>query len=484
MLFNSYTFVLLFLPLCIIGYYILNYNKKYEYGLVFLVIMSLWFYGYYNLWYLFIIIGSVFLNYLLYRVMQKVSGKKTRKTIMIVGLIANLMILGYFKYTDFLIKSANFVFKAEIPLLKIALPLGISFFTFQQLSFIVDVYENKDIHYGFFEYACFVTFFPQLVAGPIVTHDEVVPQFQDLQKKKIDWDKMAQGIYIFAIGLSKKVLIADMFGKAANIGFSDIRSLDTTNAVITVLAYTIQIYFDFSGYCDMAIGIGNMLNIDLPLNFNSPYKALTITEFWDRWHMTLTRFFTKYIYIPLGGNRRGWARTYINIFIVFFLSGLWHGAGINFIIWGMGHGCFSIFTRHFKKYFNRLHPALNWIITFSFVNIMWVFFRAGSLKDALHLINRIAQGSFGTINTKISNAFYIDEIRVLLDRTAVIQKYPYFSMFLFFLLAGWMLLGCENSYEKMKEFKPTKGRLISSLILMVWSVFSFSGVSTFLYFNF
>ena len=198
-------------------------------------------------------------------------------------------------------------------------------------------------------YASFVTFFPQLIAGPIVTHDELIPQFIDEKKKRINWDNIAKGIYIFTIGMFKKVILADTFGNAVNWGFQNIAELDTSNALIVMLAYTMQIYFDFSGYCDMALGIGKMLNIELPLNFNSPYKALRITEFWDRWHITLTRFLTKYVYIPLGGNRRGRLRTYFNILIVFLISGIWHGANWTFILWGGVHGVFVILTRHFKR---------------------------------------------------------------------------------------------------------------------------------------
>ena len=236
---------------------------------------------------------------------------------MIFAVAVNLGIIGYFKYMDFFIENVNAVAGTDWPLKHIMLPLGISFFTFQQISFIVDTYRGQVPRYDFLTYACYVTFFPQLVAGPIVTHDELVPQLLDTSKKKIDWDNMAKGFYIFAMGLGKKVLIADVFGGAVNLGYGNIATLQATNAIVVMFAYSIQLYFDFSGYCDMAIGLGKMLNIDLPLNFDSPYKSLNLADFWNRWHMTLGRFFTRYVYIPLGGNRKGNMRTYFNIFIVF-----------------------------------------------------------------------------------------------------------------------------------------------------------------------
>lgn len=259
-----------------------------------------------------------------------------RKMIFLIGLIFNLGLLGYFKYMDFFIENVNLIFKTDFTLRNILLPLGISFFTFQQISFITDVYKARGgITYSFLEYAVYVTYFPQLVAGPIVTHDMLVPQLQDENRKHINFDYMSKGIALFTLGLAKKVLFADIFGNYVNLAYRDVYGLNTLTAFFAMLAYTFQIYFDFSGYSDMAIGLGWMMNIDLPVNFDSPYKALSVTEFWRRWHMTLTAFFTKYVYIPLGGNRKGTIRTYINIFIVFLFSGLWHGAGWTFVLWGV-----------------------------------------------------------------------------------------------------------------------------------------------------
>lgn len=484
MLFNSYIFILFFLPICLITYFMLNHFKKYTLAQVFLLIMSLWFYAYFNISYLVIILFSILFNYGIYTLFERSQKNKIRKLLLAIGLLANVSILIYFKYMDFFISNVNSIFSTNYSLLNVVLPLGISFFTFQQLSFVIDAYKREVPKYNLLHYASFVTFFPQLIAGPIVTHDELVPQFLDTEKKKINWDNLAKGIYIFVLGLAKKVLIADTFGIAVNYGYNNMSILDTTNAIIIMLAYTIQIYFDFSGYCDMAIGIGKMFNIDLPLNFNSPYKALTINEFWDRWHMTLTRFFTKYIYIPLGGSRKGKLKTYINVLIVFLVSGFWHGANWTFIIWGCLHGLFCVITRCFKKFFDALHPALNWLTTFIFVNITWIFFRATSIKQALQFIKRIAVFDFGPINSNILDCFKTTEFDFILHLFKIESGLPCYMLGLLFILSIIIILGCKNAYKKMNLFKPSLMKVIITVVLLIWCIFSFSGVSTFLYFNF
>lgn len=484
MLFNSYIFILFFLPVCFSGYFLLNKFKLYNLGQLFLLGMSLWFYGFFNTEYVLIILSSVVFNYLVYRFLDRAEKTLYRKLALITGLVFNIGILGYFKYTDFFIENVNAIFKTDFTLLGILLPLGISFFTFQQISFVVDAYKRDVPKYNFLYYASFVTFYPQLIAGPIVTHDELVPQFLDRSKKQINWDNLSQGIFLFVLGMAKKMLIADVFGNAVNWGFGNIPELNSTNAVLVMLAYTFQIYFDFSGYCDMAIGIGKMFNIDLPLNFNSPYKSLTITEFWKRWHMTLTRFFTKYVYIPLGGNRKGEARTYLNTMIVFLISGFWHGANWTFVLWGALHGIFLVIARRFKGFFERLHPALNWIVTFAFVNLTWVLFRADSISDAFSFYKKIGQFNFGPIDRNISDCFRLDEVLWILDRTPVESAMPYFMLMIFFVGTLIIVLGAKNAFEKMNRFRPTVINLAATVVLLVWCIFSMSGVSTFLYFNF
>ncbi len=482
MVFNSYIFVLFFFPLCLLGYFGLNHFGKYKLAQVFLLGMSLWFYGYFNVSYLFIIIGSVIGNYCVYKLIEK-NSRRWKKAIMLVGVVVNVGVLGYFKYMDFFIENINTVFRTDIGFLGIVLPLGISFFTFQQLSFIIDAYRGEIPNYSFLDYANFVTYFPQLIAGPIVTHDELVPQFLDKEKKRFQWDNFAQGMYLFTFGLVKKLLLADTFSDAVTYGFTTLDNLSAVTAFLTMVSYTLQIYFDFSGYCDMAIGIGKMMNIDLPLNFNSPYKALTITEFWSRWHMTLTRFLTKYIYIPLGGNRKGRVRTYVNIMIVFLVSGLWHGASWNFVFWGACHGVFMVITRACKRFFEKLHPAFNWILTFSFVNVMWVFFRAENFSQALTLLRALFSWNF-SFDPIFIDLFRLAEIKKVLSVFRIEELYPPFIITGFFVLAFVLILGCSNAYEKFQKFKPTVFRWLVTIFLFTWCVFSFAGISEFLYFNF
>ena len=487
MLFNSYIFIFAFLPLCLAGYFFLNRLKWYTASQLFLFGMSLWFYGFFNPSYLPIILISILLNYSAAWIMDRQSGKTGRKMVMIFAVLGNISILFYYKYYDFFLSNIHALFASDYVLRNILLPLGISFFTFQQISYIVDAYRGEVSGYGFLQYASFVVYFPQLIAGPIVTHDELIPQMADREKKSLNWDHMARGIYMFALGLSKKVLIADMFGEAANWGFANIGALDSTNAILVTLAYTIQVYFDFSGYCDMAIGIAKMMNMDLPLNFNSPYKAATITEFWQRWHMTLTRFFTRYIYIPLGGNRKGALCTYRNIMIVYLVSGLWHGANWTFVFWGCLHGVCSVLTRQGKHIISRIPRGLMWLLTFVFVNITWIFFRADSIADGFALIGQILRFDFGPVHDSVVSAFNLMEIVnpvLWITDVNLNARCPSLLTVLAYTgtLTGAVVL--PNAYERMQSFRCGVMEMLLTAFLLVWCVFSLSGVSTFLYFNF
>ena len=487
MLFNSYVFVLAFFPLCLIGYFGLNHFKKYTLAQFYLLCMSLWFYGYFLPSYLVIMSFSIVGNYLFTKIMDKTSDPRLKKAEVTLAVLANLAVLFFFKYYDFCVENLNHFANTDFPLLSVVMPLGISFFTFQQVSYVIDSYHGEVKQYPFLQYATFVVYFPQLIAGPIVTHDELIPQFLDLSKKKFNWDYFAQGLYMFVLGMAKKVLIADTFGIASNWGFGNIALLDTTNAWLVSLAYTIQIYFDFSGYCDMAIGLGKMMNFELPINFDSPYKAKTIVEFWQRWHKTLTRFFTKYIYIPLGGNRKGTVRTYLNILIVFLASGIWHGANWTFFLWGILHGVFNIITRWGKRFFERIPGVLNWLITFCFVNLTWVLFRADSITDAVQFIQQMFSANWGPVHESLINAFLLTEFDFVFGPIPFfdfLDTWPVIWPITFYLAAMVLILFARNAREHMLNFKPSIQNLILIYVLLIWCLLSFSGVSTFLYFNF
>uniref|UniRef100_S0DE35 Putative acyltransferase n=1 Tax=termite gut metagenome TaxID=433724 RepID=S0DE35_9ZZZZ len=488
MLFNTYIFVLLFLPLSLAGYYLLN-RLNIQVAKAYLLGMSLWYYAYFNLSYLPIIVLSILINYGANRVIMKATSKRLRLAALVLALLINLGALFYYKYYDFFVSNINAVFGTGFLLKKLVIPLGISFFTFQQLSYVIDSYQGTVPDYNFLDYALFVTFFPQLIAGPIVTHDEIVPQFADTTKKRIIPENFSKGLMAFSFGLAKKVLLADTFGRVVTWGWGDIAALDSTNAILVMLAYTFQIYFDFSGYCDMASGIGLMFNIEIPMNFNSPYRSVTITEFWKRWHITLTRFFTRYVYIPLGGNRKGTARTYLNIFIVFLVSGIWHGANWTFWLWGALHGLFSLLTRAAKPVVSRIPRAIGWLITFIFVNITWIYFIAPSIGAANTVIRQIFAFNFGPVNPAVVEAFMLPEISALGRLLAglganLLGAAPWLPMAAFFAFGLFAVLFMKNTNERIDSFKPGAGISVASSLLLVASVFSLSEVSVFLYFNF
>lgn len=486
MLFNSYIFIFLFLPIALAGYYGLNYFKLYRVSNIFLIVMSLWFYGYFKKRYLLIICGSIMVNFLITKAMSYFGQRqKFRKLLLALGICFNIAVIFYFKYFDFFIKNINTVFGKQFELKNIILPLGISFFTFQQISYLVDSYKGEAIGYSFDEYALFVSFFPQLVAGPIVLHREMIPQFKDLKNRRIIPQNFSKGMYIFALGLFKKVIIADTFGKAVTLGFDAVGSLSSMEALIVSLSYTFQLFFDFSGYCDMAMGIGYMFNVKMPANFNSPYKAASITEFWDRWHMSLTRFLRTYIYIPLGGNRKGKLRTCLNIMIVYLVSGIWHGADWTFILWGLLHGFLSCLNRLLEKPWEKLGKAIRWAITFMLVNILWVIFRADDIASAKLFFQRMCCLSGFTVREELFNCFRLEEVTFIEEMTSLnllTSRIVGFHLWLFILGAFFIVLHFRNSSEI--DFKPTVAKSLVVVIFMLWSVVSFAGVSTFLYFDF
>jgi len=408
LLFNSYIFIFFFLPVTFFIYFYLNKKRLTEASKAFLVFASLFFYAWWNISYLPLILISMLFNYTLGRELSghhKRSHKEvSRKVLLGVGIAANLALLGYFKYADFFLENINMLFKSNFPLLHLALPLAISFYTFQQIAYLVDSYRNETKEYDFLNYAVFVTFFPQLIAGPIVHHAEMMPQFAKIKNKIMRIDNIALGLFIFTIGLFKKVVIADSFALWATQGFDVSHTLNMLEAWMTSLSYTFQLYFDFSGYTDMAIGIAFMFNIKLPINFDSPYKAVSIQDFWRRWHITLSRFLKDYIYIPLGGNRKGEIRTYTNLFITFLLGGIWHGAGWTFVVWGVMHGIALVIHRAWQKIGLRLPVLLAWFLTFNFINIAWVFFRATSFDDALKVLKGMFR--FGDLGLSKSQQFY------------------------------------------------------------------------------
>lgn len=504
MVFNSYIYIFLFLPLTVIGYFLLNkyfLKKNGQIGLIWILVLSLIFYAYDMPIFLLLFLGSIFGNYWLGKVLtslkrQEKKSRKQQKGILTVGIFLNLVPLAYFKYGDFFVDSIEDFFHAEWNV-DVALPLGISFFTFLQIAYIVDCYRTeKGFDYKFIEYAVYAAFFPKIIMGPIVLHDEIIPQLREEKNKQPNYNNLSIGLYIFTLGLAKKILLADNLAKFVNAGYTDIYSLNSMSAIVVSFMYTLQLYFDFSGYCDMAMGSAKMLNIELPVNFNSPYKAKSITEFWERWHMTLTRFFTRYVYIPLGGSRKGKIRTYVNTMIVFLLSGLWHGAEWNFVYWGFLHGFFMVVEKigkdlgaGLKKISGvpgKILDGIRWLTTFLLVNFAWIYFRAPNLGDAKGYIDMVF--SKGT-----KCQFFLEEVFGNLIEVRFLKRIgfeglleTYFDItiwiILLLLIAGVAFL--KNTQEKMRLEKYNWKRSVITVALIVWCIISLSDVSEFLYFNF
>lgn len=490
MLFNSYSFVLVFLPVVVILYHLLNKHGNYAMGKVLLLIASVVFYCTGGLDTVVILAASLLVNYCIFTfLITSKASDGLRRLYLCAGIILNLGLLIYFKYLGFFSDIINSLFKAGIPVREVLLPIGISYYTFSQIAFLTDGYRDPDTKYSLLDYALFVTFFPKISVGPIAIAKDMIPQFNEPSRKQTDYNNVAGGIVIFAAGLAKKVLLADNFAPYADWGFSHINDLGTVNALIVSLAYMMQLYFDFSGYCDMAKGICLMLNIDLPDNFLSPYRSLSIAEFWKRWHMTLTNFFTRYVYIPLGGNRKGKVRTYVNMFIIFFLSGLWHGAAYTFVVWGLIHGLGISLSKLLNDKMEKLPKVLRWFGTFMFVNITWIIFRAETLGYAIEFIKQLFSFKILPVNIELVAKATPDEMQLVqwLVLTAS-GKAPYLSgciiIIAFLLIASFISIYCKNATERLATLKLNVRTVVTTVILLVMSILSLSGVTEFIYTNF
>jgi len=412
MLFNSDLFLFVFLPITLLVFYGLGALGKVRLAIVALILASLVYYSWWNPVYLPLIMGSMLVNYCIGLPLQEQGRSHVHKRILLVlGIAINLGLLGYFKYANFFVDSYAALTGSSVQLAPIVLPLAISFFTFQQIAYLADSYQGKVRETNLLRYSLFVTFFPQLIAGPIVHHKEMMPQFAARSIGRFRLDDLIIGMVIFFLGLFKKVVLADSIAPFANrvfgaaLGDSEIGFAD---AWLGTLAYTLQIYFDFSGYSDMAVGLGRMFGINLPLNFNSPYKATGIIDFWRRWHMTLSRFLRDYLYIPLGGNRLGPGRRYINMMVVMLLGGLWHGAGWNFVVWGGLHGAYLIVNHGWRTWRGDQLSDSSVVrmgsnaITFGAVMVAWVFFRAESFAAAWKILTAMLTPA--TFSLKLLNA--------------------------------------------------------------------------------
>ena len=383
MLFNSFEFIFLFFPFTLFGFYLIQ-EKKPSLLLPWLVITSLFFYAWWYPPFLILLLISIVVNYLF----GLILGHFQKKIVLVVGLMFNIGFIAYYKYFDFLINNINFIFNQHFQNLNLFLPLAISFFTFQQISYLVDTYKQTNYKYTFLEYCFFVSFFPQLIAGPIVQHKDIIPQIKGL---RFNQKNLHIGLCYFVLGLAKKVLIADQCATYANPIFQATESgmiLSISEAWMGTLAYSFQLYFDFSGYSDMAIGLARVFNVKLPINFNSPYKSKNIIEFWRRWHITLSTFLRDYLYIPLGGNKKGKTQQYSNLMLTMIIGGFWHGANWTFVLWGSLHGLYLCVNHSIKSILPnfQINKFFSIILTFVFISFAWVYFRANTISQANSII--------------------------------------------------------------------------------------------------
>lgn len=488
MYFNSYIFILAFLPVTLLGYYLINRIGKYGFGRLWLLGASLLFVGYLNVYYVFTTIASVLVGYVFLGFVTKDGiTDKNRKSGLVIGIATHVGILLYFKYSNFFVENINIIFKQEFPILKIVLPIGISFYTFQQIAYLVDCYRDATVKCSFGEYCLYITYFPKFLQGPILLHEDMLPALRDEGNKQFSFECFSKGLYAFSLGLAKKVLLADNIALIVNAGYSNIAELNAPSAFLVIVGYSVQLYFDFSGYCDMAMGVSEMLQMPLPINFDSPYKAVKVTDIWARWHMTLTRFFTRYIYIPLGGNRKGNLRMYANTFFVFLISGLWHGAAWTFVVWGILHGIAMVISKLLKQFIVVLPKVIGWFLTFTFWIMSFAIFRAESVREAMELFVRLIKGGAG----RLYSGFYTQiekqiEVTLLqrLDVTHLLGDYPEIIVL---ALVLFPLLGClfmKNTQEKLQQFRFTYSKMAVTIVLFFYSLLSLGGVTVFLYANF
>lgn len=560
MVFNSFFFLFAYLPIVLILFWVSRRYLGKQWADVCLIVASLVFYGWNYPKCLPVLLGSLIVNYVwgcfLYRNLAKkpktATGKavektvektssmpddfsRRRKSMLRAGIVLNVAVLCFFKYARLLPALQGMELDAP----------GISFFTFTQIAFLVETYRGNIVPMGMSEYGLYVSFFPKLMQGPIMLPEDFQVQrsdekpteqrsneklteekkkrtravFENLalcstQTKDEWWEKLLRNVILISLGLFKKVILADTLGQAVAAGFENVTALHAVDAWVVMLSYTLQLYFDFSGYCDIAMGVAAFFGYDLPLNFDSPYKAVNIMDFWKRWHKTLTDFLTKYVYIPLGGNRKGAFRMYVNFLIVFLVSGIWHGAGWQFVVWGMMHGTLYVITRAVSGYSrkkeaqvaegrtvrescinsdNRNHRMLRSLthgvrvlLTFLYVNIAWVFFRASSVKEGVQFLRRLLTGGTGKVSRSIAEAFNLDEFWYVI-KVFHLDRLPdsyFYVMVLFLIVCLLFIWFSPNTVQIAKKCRLNEGMILLAAVLFVWSVISFSGVSTFLYFNF
>lgn len=484
MLFNSYEFIFLYLPVTFLGFFFIA-RHSHRGAVLWLAIASLLFYSWWSPKFVFLLLASILFNFTMGYLIDQTKPLKKAQSILVFSIAADLLLLGVFKYANFFIEtahSAGFQWNS----LNIVLPLGISFFTFTQIAYLIDVYRGTAHDYNFIHYLLFVTWFPHLIAGPVLHHKQMMPQFKTAATYRPNIQSLSVGLTFFSLGLFKKVLLADQFALFANPAFEVAQQgnqLMFSEAWIGALAYTLQLYFDFSGYSDMAVGLSAMFNIRLPFNFDSPYKAASLIDFWRRWHMTLSSFLRDYLYIPLGGNRKGLFRRHFNLMVTMLLGGLWHGASWNFVLWGGLHGIYLVFNHGWRKLMgvknspiNGFEHAFGTLITFLLVVIAWVPFRAANI----HASTLIWEGMLKFDASNFVAAKNQDALLWILIGLIIIWAAPNTQQLLRNFLSYRENIGGYSRFA----WKPSRSYAVITGLIFATSVLFFKKNSPFLYFQF
>ncbi len=498
MQFTSYAFILVFLPLFVLGYFLLNKIGRFP-GKLLMIAAGLVFYfcagmesfsisgvdvSRNQVLSVTVFGGSIIINLLLSRLLSKI--RKGRKPLLAAAVILNVFLLLLFKYRNFAISAVNNILGTGIKPKDILLPLAISFFTFQQIMYIVSVYRGEVESVDTVDYLAYILYFPKLLMGPLIEPSDFISQLNDPSLKKFRWENLAAGIRIFSLGLFKKVVLADTFSRAVSWAFVKRDSLTAGEVLLFMLCYTFEIYFDFSGYSDMAVGASKMVNITLPINFDSPYKAVSIRDFWKRWHMSLTAFLTKYVYIPLGGSRKGKVRTCLNIMIVFLVSGLWHGADWIYILWGALHGLLMVLDRIFSRPERRKRfTGVRWFGTFLAVNMLWLLFRSMALIQYQEFLERIFAFRDMGITEGFLQSFVQPETVMAFEAFGLsgvsgVARALYVAALL--VVSFIICLVPENNYRTLDRIGT--GSMLLSAAAFSWAFLCLSSESVFVYFNF
>ena len=482
MYFNSYNFVLYFMPVLLVGYYILGKKFKPAAAHMWLLAFSILFCATHGIPETLILLGDVIVNYLISKAVSNISSEKQKagKALVALSVTANIGVLFVFKYLGFFVSVIDMITGKDFSVSMLLMPVGISYLTFRMIGYTVGVYRKELKVPGFFDFLLYAFYFPMLVQGPITSSADFLPQLSKEGHTRYDPERFAKGLFFFAMGLLKKMLLADTIAKAVTWGYDNVSALTTFDTILVMLSFSCQLYFDFSGYCDMANGISEMLGISLPLNFDSPYRSKSLGEIWRRWHITLGEFLRKYVYIPLGGNRKGLLRTYINLIVVFALSGLWHGAGFTYILWGLVNGLVLCLERLFKKGLSKVNGGIRWFLTFLIWNVAFLLFRSESLAVFAEIFTGMFKKHDFLLSTDLLRSATLVELEYIEPHLGSFgEVIGILHLPILLAISFIIIFGTKNLYEK--EFKPGVFKALFSALSLFWCIVSMGGMTTFLY---